>query len=542
MKLTLLTGAVIGLALQVSGQSFQSVDTNSVRMGINADGSHFWNGAFSQHEVPKGSGLSTLFAGEWWIGGFDQGGSLHLAAQTYRQTGWDFRQGPVNSTGQLDASYSKVWRISQQDVLTHQAQFQDPNYVIPQDILTWPGNGDVSNGEAAQLAPYFDVNGNGIYEPLQGDFPCIRGDQAVYAIYSDQREVQIGNGLDMDVEVHTMLYQFAPVPGAEFLDSIVFSHTEVYSRGTNGFSGVYMGHYVDFDIGIWDDDFFACDVARNLVYGQNGDGNDQGGYGTQPPAQGVLLLGAPEAPLQDGVDNDHDGIIDEPGEQLGFSSAMAFDGSNGALGIPSSLFEYYNCLTAHWADGTPLTRNGGNGHAPTGGTGPTTNFLYPGNTDPAWPGGTWSESTAGNTAGERRALMNIGPMDLDIGDHFGIDLAYVFATDEGIGTSRLVQVADSVRDWFDVQSFSCSSTIGLADEAEVEFSLFPNPVHNELHVQIQAPVEVEWKLYDLSGQLIREGRSDVPVFTLDLENLAAGSYLFEVSGQGLYATKPLVKQ
>ncbi|MCE2496757.1 MAG: hypothetical protein J4F31_09325 [Flavobacteriales bacterium] len=37
-------------------QNFKSVDTNVVKMGINADGGHFWDYAGSLHEVPRGTG------------------------------------------------------------------------------------------------------------------------------------------------------------------------------------------------------------------------------------------------------------------------------------------------------------------------------------------------------------------------------------------------------------------------------------------------------------------------------------------------------
>ena len=47
----------------------------------------WWNLSDVQYEIPKGSGLNSLF-GSLWIGGVDAGGQLKVAsAMTYRQ-GW----------------------------------------------------------------------------------------------------------------------------------------------------------------------------------------------------------------------------------------------------------------------------------------------------------------------------------------------------------------------------------------------------------------------------------------------------------------------
>ncbi|HSI91495.1 MAG TPA: hypothetical protein VK927_10295, partial [Adhaeribacter sp.] len=52
-------------------------------------------------EVPRGSGLHTIFTGGLWIGGKDQTGQLYVASETYRQ-GWNqfssFWPGPVAIT------------------------------------------------------------------------------------------------------------------------------------------------------------------------------------------------------------------------------------------------------------------------------------------------------------------------------------------------------------------------------------------------------------------------------------------------------------
>ena len=71
---------------------------------------------------------------------------------------------------------------------------------------------------------------------------------------------------------------------------------------------------------------------------------------------------------------------------------------------------------------------GGDGHG--SGLGATTNvsnYMFPGETDPAFPGQEWTEVTAGNPPADRRFLMSAGPVDLNPGDVYELDYAFVFA-------------------------------------------------------------------------------------------------------------------
>src|SRR4051812_46594053 len=81
----------------VNAQTFSLLDVNNIKARVNSDATLFDNMTAGKcsFEVPKGSGLNTIFISDLWIGGKDEGNSLHLAAQTYRQNGTDFFQGPI---------------------------------------------------------------------------------------------------------------------------------------------------------------------------------------------------------------------------------------------------------------------------------------------------------------------------------------------------------------------------------------------------------------------------------------------------------------
>ena len=55
--------------------------------------------------------------------------------------------------------------------------------MIPESIRDWPANGNSAQDQF--LAPFFDQNGNGYYEPEQGDYPDynITGDNDEAELY-----------------------------------------------------------------------------------------------------------------------------------------------------------------------------------------------------------------------------------------------------------------------------------------------------------------------------------------------------------------------
>src|SRR5436190_13238018 len=102
---------IIILALIVMDGKGQTIngeylDINNVKALINADGLNFVPSTANpiSFEVPKGSGKQTIYSSALWIGGFDPGGQLKLAANTFRQTGTDYYPGPVNLSGVYTSS------------------------------------------------------------------------------------------------------------------------------------------------------------------------------------------------------------------------------------------------------------------------------------------------------------------------------------------------------------------------------------------------------------------------------------------------------
>ena len=118
------------------------IDVNNIKALIRSTGDHFWNNTQSLFEFPKGSGKTTLLSSTLWMGGADDQGVLHMAAQTYSQTGFAYWNGPVSQGDSLyvnpiDAgTWNRVWKISKEEVTNHKLHWNDPNYQMPEVIAS----------------------------------------------------------------------------------------------------------------------------------------------------------------------------------------------------------------------------------------------------------------------------------------------------------------------------------------------------------------------------------------------------------------------
>lgn len=429
-------------------QSFGYLDINNVRARFNSSGLHFFHHD-AEYEVPKGSGKTTIFANSIWVGGYDSGNLLHFAGERYRQgptnsaswTKQDYRAGPVSDstayTIYQDTVWNYVWKVNRSEVDYHRTHFWYQGYVAPYNILTWPGNGNVAFGQASKLAPFSDRNGDGIYEPYDGDYPEIRGDQALFFIYNDDHGFHLESwGEKLKVEVHGMAYAFDR-PNDTAFKNTVFLHCKVINRSQNTYNRTFFGIFTDLDIGYANDDYIGSDPERGMYYGYNGDSVDGTGqsnaYGSNPPMQAVVILGGPVMD-PDGYDNPAfrgpniagpsfkgscdivafdsttismkygpgeiyeasftvraeaingmnfgDGIIDN--ERYGMSRFFALFNLPGfpTFGNPYPAYarEYYLTMDGLWSDSTKMVY-GGAGHSGGGGYGPECNFMYPGLSD-----------------------------------------------------------------------------------------------------------------------------------------------------------------
>jgi len=305
------------IVFRIHAKSCDSLYLNNINARFTVNGIHFFGPDGGKFEVPKFSGKSTIYNNTLWMGGMVDT-TLYLAGQRYGQgpttgnayTHVDFFPGPVmDSSGYSltqDTTWDYIWNLKRSDIDYHKLHWNDNGYIPIHDILTWPGNGNVSLGQAARLAPFFDRNNDGIYNPYDGDYPLIKGDQSLFFIFNDDRNIHSEtDGRKMKVEIHGMAYAWDMPEDSAFNNTIFLNYT-FFNRSNRTYTNTYLGTFTDFDIGWYLDDYVGCDVDRSSYYGYNGtpvDGNGQpGAYGENPPAQSVTFLGGPYLD-PDGYDN-----------------------------------------------------------------------------------------------------------------------------------------------------------------------------------------------------------------------------------------------
>lgn len=418
---------------------------NNVRTIIYSGGDMWWdlngnNNAY--YYIPAVSnrnvGVSSSFAGSIWLGGLDAGGQLKVAAMTYRQNGIDFWPGPLDTTNasvnsEICSKYDEIFTISRAEVDNFVT-----NKVVTPNILNWPGNGDVSLGLGRRLAPFTDVNSDGLYDPTAGDYPAydvenkaekdnlgfcktkLFGDYTLFWVFNDNGGIHTETqGVPIGVEVRAQAFAFKT---NDEINNMTFYSYEIFNRSSFQLNNTYFTIWNDADLGYYLDDYVGCDVRRGMGYIYNADAYDEtasgvNGYLDFPPALGCDFFKGPLADYDaltgkgDGIDNDQDGITDEVGETIQMSRFTYYNNNIGAFPPqttnPDIAIHYYNYMTGKWKDGSFFT-TGGNAY---GGTLPST-FVYDGN---PVAGTGWTEKGSGNLPGDRRFLQSAGPFTLKPG-------------------------------------------------------------------------------------------------------------------------------
>lgn len=530
--------------------------------------------------VPWVSGASPLFSAGLWVAGMAPDNTVHTAGQLYDADGFDYAPGPLtlgdaSITPQTSFAYDRVWKITRQQIEQHQAYFDclaDPNcdmaaafpngYTTPVELYAWPAMGDVSAGQAQYLAPFNDRNGDGAYDPDDGDTPCVPGDQALFMIFNDKLAPHTAsNGMPIGLEVHATPFAYTSLSD-HVIDKTVFVRYRIINRGTVPLSNCFIGLFNDFDLGCPDDDFIGTDVGRNMIYVYNWDENDQActgapGYGTPPPAFGLTVL---KGPLLDanGADDAQanslpawngtgfgDGVADN--ERCGLTRSIYFarDGNNN-MNDPELPIQFYNYLRGMWKDGTPLSY-GGTGYSSDPNATPAL-FMFPGTSDPLgvgtgnMPQAGWSESIQAEP--DRRMLGSMGPFTLGPQEEQEIVVAYVFSR----STDRLASVAQLQQDVDHARTFAnalpgiiapgapCDHLImqGVGEQpaGEEVLLLYPNPAQ-EL-ITIATPLHMPKgkhtvRILDAMGRQVMERTVSDAKMQLDVRGLAPGTYVVQLT-------------
>ncbi|MCT4560859.1 MAG: T9SS type A sorting domain-containing protein [Crocinitomicaceae bacterium] len=481
------------------------------------------------------------------------------------------RMGPYTNRSDYDemvnAKYSRFYYVDRTLIEQHawEQNYPNPSYQMPHGIKHWPAHGDVSKGQAANLAPFHDINGNGSYEPELGEYPKMYGDRCFLKIvhYPDYEQ--------QDTPIDVLMYIFSfDCDTSEELRNTVFYRTEFISRGGE-LDSVYFVEHTDFDIGNPLDDFAGTDVMNNMVYGYNGDTLDEPyvngaflvnqGWGEAVPAAGMILLQGMKKKAN-GIDEDFGVGAGESVNGLGFQDEVI---DNEFWGLTSSRY-YVNAAGPNYDPSTPIQYyNVANGLTSAGDTTKVNDVAvrhaFFGNSDPLFyssagvdHGNAWVDdsTTTGPNWSDRRQSGASGPGYLGPTDTIVILQALTSAVDTvnvspEASVVKLQEKAAELLNYFKQNQTPCSSnfdpirgdlSVTKIEVEELEMEVYPNP--NQGSFALNTPLQIVGvSATDASGRAIPLARLN---HGYTLPKSAKGIYFIHIETSKGNTTKKIIVQ
>jgi len=502
--------------LSTTAKSQGILDHNNVSTHISPYGTYFNNfmGGIKGYEVPKGIGFSSIFGVQSVFGAKDINDSIYVSMGGYFNNPSDIFQGPIsgayNDSTYINRWNNKVWKICKGDIDQFQLWWQCTNGIITsgcdtinapstealQTINDWPAHDDLTAGESYSLAPFYDFNSDGFYNPDDGDYPLIKGCCATYMIQNDaagSHEASMTND-SMGIEVHTLIYQYNT---ADQINDATFVEITVHNRSSVNYPEFVMGLNVDVDLGNYTDDQVGCDSTKNVMYFYNSDINDENFYGIDPPALGVISLEQPMGAFQ---------II------------------SSVNGIGSTREQkYWNMFTGKNIDGSPIVTP----------SGAITAFQFSG--DPTVPTD-WTASGIGLSPGDRRGLIMTPIFPLASSQTTTNTYAFVYERSGNNleNASALINRVPFYMNAFqtDLTTQCQDSFLGISEKLDVltSFKIFPNPSSDHITI-LEIPLSLigsNATITDVNGKQILDFVIAQQKQQIDCSALKKGVYFLRI--------------
>lgn len=591
-----------------------TLDVNNVRATL-LDAGDLWTNVATLsagYEVPKAppgqAGANAIYAGAIWISGLDAGNNLKIAALMYRQNGGsDYYSGPLDNTGNTTQAtcnmwdrHFPVWATQIRSVITaYQAALSaggtPGNITMPvssfsDSIKFWPGKGNpyltaLGYDMSGPLAPFYDVDGDGIYDPSHGDYPTIMqggvsstpfngtcgppdaaslaqhdayADQMIYWVFNDKGNAHNGsnNGQAIGVQVNALAFAFQT---NDNLNEMTFYRYHFINKSAAVLNSTYISQFTDPDLGCPYNDMIGCDTTRNMAFVYNGApanvfnspgypyvcdatgsaacSNGTIGYGCVLPVLGIVMA---ETPSDTTTYPDPGNPAIRMHRQLGMTSFYSFTNNSSGSTNANLLREFQ---TGHFSPDTVWV-SGGNGSTFYIDTPAYVRYEFPG--DPA-DATQWSmchdpATGTGIAPYDRRMVQTTGSFTfLPCASQF-MTIAVTFTDSVGSNCPSRSQFgveADSAQSFFD-QGFRRANYIGIASVLEDALKLYPNPVTSDLLISGTRPVD-EVSVYDLTGRLVQT-QAGHAMSTINMSALTEGVYMVSIRSGSKITTQKIVKR
>jgi hypothetical protein len=395
-----------GTCPQSTGDAY--LETSGLRARILANGALFWRGTPNVLEIPRGSGVQAMFVDNLIVGGWVDD-ELRVSGSDYGP--YEFWAGPIPENGSSPddcEQNDRLWTLSLQADLNDELWPGAP----PPNVADWPGHLD---------APFKDADGEAGYNPGNGDRPRMRGDHMVWWIMNDRGNVHTHlDSEPLGLEVRGSAWGF---DAGGWMKTTMFMRHEITNRGDQPIQDAYLSRLTDSDFGYSGDDTWSTDTTNSALLFYNTDNDDEGGYGENPPALGLVFLDIEHSsrPLSFDMVDSRPRYITSSSRFIGSASSI-----DGDIGRPE---DWYNYAQGLWKSGQTMFE-GGDGYRYKGVTSNPSKFWMPG--DPV-TGTFWSPT---NYSGvpfpakifgfDAKSMASFGPFDLAPGESITLTTAYVW--------------------------------------------------------------------------------------------------------------------
>lgn len=528
---------------QCENSAIEYINANKVRASVLNDGSFFMNANGGTFMVPFTLGdfptTSTIWAGALWLGGIDETGGYKISRTDFQFV--DYTSGPIddNTLNIFDDGckhFDRIWKISREDILGLKEDFED-NGVIDQpvsyNIKIWPAKGNPFFEETMgfslpdqELAPFFDRNNNGSFDPQYGEYPLINPsmpnaipNEMTWSVFNNTANTENGfSEIATGTEIHFMTYAFNCSENNP-LNYTVFTQHKIINKSGGDLSGFKIGIWLDPDLGCYADDYFGCDTLLNAQYIYNSDNDDNdfictgiGTYGENPPVQAITFL-------------------NKKLSNFGYYNNAGINNPPPGTWEPTDVVGFYNYLSGKWRDGSQLSY-GGSGY---GQPGDFVNHVFP---DPPFDPNGWNMVNEQLPQYDQRTIMSTGLSSLPVGAEIILDAAFSYHREPGSDHIENVDVAlseiPSIQAFYD-SGFSneCMQVVKTTESVNLDLSLdiSPNPNNGVFNLFFEKTNTVSHiRIFDFSGKMIFKNKipAEADQHNIDLKNeLSAGIYFIK---------------
>lgn len=501
------------------------LDRNDVRAEI------FPSGVYG-YEVPRGTGLHAIQTADIWVGG-RVGGELRVAGDRWWRP--DFWPGPLLPGAVLPdpadcTPFDRMWEITVDDLEAYAL-----HGVVSRNLAEWPWH---------LGAPVVDGDGDPTnYDLKAGDRPELVGQQRFWWVMNDVGNVHTETrSRPLGIEVHG-----SAASAENFrteIDQATIHSFRVINRSGAPIEDAFLAVYSEADLGFRNPIYVGVDTSLGMSFAYNAQNSNTDYEVGIPPAIGLMLLDGPPA-ASDGLDNDYDGVTDEPGEKAGMGHFMGWGGDEDIIWAQ----EKYNMMTGTYRWGYPMTY-GGEGW---GGT-VKTRYQWPG--DPVTRS-YWSAmniDSAGTAMGSIRAgsVTSFGPFRLAPGASAEFTFAYVWAQgrDHLDSITELRRYAAVLKRAYRAFYWTQPSFAVIPEPGPGANGVtrpFPNPADEVADVRftVARPARITFRLFDLMGRSVgpvvdATSEAGEHAVRIPVADLPTGLYVYRASIGSAWATGTLV--